>query len=251
MAENQTHTRDTIVALHDVVRSVESDTGRKTIIDACSFAFTAGKIYTLVGPSGAGKSSLLRLLNRLDEKDSGRILFKDKEIESYPVTELRRKIALVFQTPYLFPGTVKTNLTYCCDGKLIDSEEPLKELLQNVGLDPALLNRPHDKLSVGQQQRVALARSLSLEPDILMLDEPTSALDPGASRTIEELLVRLNAQFNLTLLIVTHNFEQALRLKGTSLVLVNGRLIESGESAALFKHPGDSLTKKFIAGDLR
>ncbi|MEZ5359686.1 MAG: ATP-binding cassette domain-containing protein [Candidatus Zixiibacteriota bacterium] len=251
MGDIQDNSHASILELSDVVRSVETVDGMKPIIDRFNYSFTSGKIHTIVGPSGSGKSSLLRLINRLDEKTSGDITFLGRSIESYPVTDLRIKIALVFQTPYLFPGTVKSNLTYSCGEQNSNNDEALGELLQKVGLEPGLLNRPHDKLSVGQQQRVALARSLSLEPDILMLDEPTSALDPGAARTIEDLLRDLNERFNLTLIMVTHNFEQALRLKGTSLVLVEGRLVESGESKELFEHPKNELTRKFIAGDLR
>ena len=250
MGDATSHPADDILNVIGLSRTIATDTGAKTIIDSFSWDFKRGQVYTIVGPSGSGKSSLLRLLNRLDEKSEGEIIFNSKSSDSYPVTELRSKIALVFQTPYLFPGTVESNLRFCCQRMDTESKESLKKLLARVGLDENLLERSHEKLSVGQKQRIALARSLALEPDIVLLDEPTSALDPGAARTIEDLILKLNRELGLTIIMVTHNFQQALRLKGISLVLVEGRLIETGDSEELFNNPKNELTRKFIAGDL-
>ncbi len=240
-----------ILRLSSIGREVSASDGTKTIIDSFSFDFREGEIYSIVGPSGSGKSSLLRLCNRLDEKTSGNIQFNGNDAYDMPVTQLRRKIALVFQIPFLFPGTVKSNLTLCCDSESSIQESKLQDLLNRVGLDSSFLTRSHDKLSVGQQQRVALARSLYLEPDILLLDEPTSALDPGAARTIEDLILDLNNKLKLTIIMVTHNFGQAVRLGGTSLFIVDGRLVESGRSFEMFENPQNEMTRRFIAGELR
>jgi putative ABC transport system ATP-binding protein len=240
-----------ILRAADLTRTIITAERETTIIDQFSFDFEKGKIYTIVGPSGAGKSSLLRLFNRLDEKTGGEALFRGKPVEEYAVTDLRRRIALVFQEPYLFPGTVADNLAFCCDDKNPVDDQFASHYLRLVGLDATLAVRTPDKLSVGQKQRVALARSLVQEPDILLLDEPTSALDPGAARTIEELIVNLNAELGLTIIMVTHNFKQALSLEGISLVLINGRLVESGLSSDIFEHPGHYLTRRFVNGELR
>jgi putative ABC transport system ATP-binding protein len=120
-----------------------------------------------------------------------------------------------------------------------------------VGLDPSFAGRDTEKLSVGQKQRVAFARALVQQPEILLLDEPTSALDPGAAKVIEELIIKLNKELNLTIIMVTHNFEQALRLAEISLVLVDGKLIESGVSRELFSNPQSDITRRFVNGDLR
>jgi len=242
---------DTILSARNLTRSVMTESGRRTIVDAFSFEFATGRIYTVVGPSGAGKTSLLRLFNRLDEKSGGELSFRGRAVGEYRVPDLRRKIGLVFQIPYLFPGTVLSNLTYGCRPKGDDNSELAARFLAMVGLERDMIERDPEKLSVGQKQRVALARALVLEPEILLLDEPTSALDPGAARTIEELIVKLNRDLGLTIIMVTHDFSQALRFDGISLMLAGGRMLEWGPSRRLFSDPGDATTRRFINGELR
>lgn len=241
----------TILTARGLTRTIRVDSVDQQIIDSFTFDFERGRIYTIVGPSGSGKTSLLRLFNRLDEKSAGELIYNGRSITAYHPTELRRKIALVFQVPYLFPGTVTSNLTYCHKENLSSDTNPASTYLPLVGLDVNLADSDPEKLSVGQKQRVALARALVQEPDILLLDEPTSALDPGAVRTIEELIVELNQKLGVTIILVTHNFRQALRLDGTSLLLIEGRLIESDLSRNMFDHPGREITRKFINGELR
>lgn len=241
---------ETIIQADRVRRSVPGEAGPRTIIDDFSFAFKRGRIYTIVGPSGSGKTSLLRLFNRLDEKDDGRLLFHGRVIDDYPVTELRQKVALVFQVSHMFPGTVASNLAFCCPGQVADDAGFTGRMLELVGLVRDMAGRDPEKLSVGQKQRVALARALVQDPEVLLLDEPTSALDPGAARTIEQLITRLNRELHLTIIAVTHNFRQAQRLEGTSLVLIDGRLIEWGLSCDLFANPHTSLTRAFVNGEL-
>lgn len=241
----------TVLSADNLTRTVATASGDKRIIDSFSFRFDRRGLYTLVGPSGSGKTSLLRLFNRLDEKSGGEVRFHDRPVEQYPVTQLRRKIALVFQIPYLFPGTVAENLAYCCPAKTKSDAAFSSRFLHLVGLELGLAGRDAATLSVGQQQRVALARALVLEPEILLLDEPTSALDPGAAKTIEDLIVSLNRTLGLTIIMVTHNFSQALALDGVSLVMVDGVMIETGRSRELMAQPHHDTTRRFIAGDLR
>jgi putative ABC transport system ATP-binding protein len=151
----------------------------------------------LVGPSGAGKTTLLRLLNRLDDPDEGVVLFEGRDVRDCDVLELRRRVQSVGQVPVTFPGTVAENIG-----------GDATALLGRVGLDPSLANREADRLSVGEAQRMALARSLALSPDVLALDEPTSALDVANKRGIEEL-VRELASSGLTVVMVTHDPRQA------------------------------------------
>jgi len=240
-----------ILRAENLTRMVPTDKGQRAIIKSFDYGFKRGGIFNVVGPSGSGKTSLLRLFNRLDEKSEGHVYFDQKLIEDYPVTELRKKIALVFQIPHLFPGTVAGNLAYCCGEKQASDKEFTSHHLKLVGLDPDLADNNPEKLSVGQKQRVALARALVQEPEILLLDEPTSALDPGAARTIEELIVKLNKELNLTIIMVTHNFRQALRLKGVSIFIVDGRLVEAGPSDDMFNNPSDDITRRFVNGELR
>jgi len=240
-----------ILRAEDLVRTVPAGNGSKTIIDRFSFGFQECRIYTLAGPSGSGKTSLLRLFNRLDEKSGGEIFYHGKPVETYPVPQLRRKISLTFQIPHMFPGTVASNITYCCPPGAKDNHGRMRDLLTKVGLTEDFAGRDSESLSVGQKQRVALARSLALDPEILLLDEPTSALDLSAARTIEELIKTLNRELRLTIIMVTHNVEQALRLDGISILLVDGRLIEWGESSRFLTSPAQELTRKFVRGELR
>jgi putative ABC transport system ATP-binding protein len=251
MPGNNARRPEIVLKAVDLMRSIQTGGGRREIIWPFSFEFERGRIYGIVGPSGSGKTSLLRLFNRLDEKSGGELLFHDRPIENYPVTELRKKIALVFQIPHLFPGTVASNLFYCYPERENSGREYVSKNLSLVGLDPELADRDPEKLSVGQKQRVALARSLVQEPEILLLDEPTSALDPGAAKVIEGLILKLNRELSLTIIMVTHDFQQALRLDSVSLLLVDGRLVESGSSKELFTRPATDTTRKFINGELR
>ncbi|MBN2225985.1 MAG: ATP-binding cassette domain-containing protein [candidate division Zixibacteria bacterium] len=217
-------------------------------VDNVSYAFNKAHIYNLIGPSGAGKSSLLRLLNRLDEPTEGEVRFFDKPLAEYPPTELRRMVSMLFQTPYLFPGTVRDNLQFCCCDL---TDDKIGQLLTRVGLDESFAGKDADDLSGGERQRVAIARALSLEPEVLLLDEPTASLDPTSSQTIEDLILRLSEELCLTTIIVTHHPNQALRLGGETLFLVKGRLVETGKTEKVLKDPETELARKYINRELR
>jgi putative ABC transport system ATP-binding protein len=174
-------------------RDVRVDGDDGPIVAGFSAAVPAGKLTVIVGPSGAGKTTLLRLLNRLDDPDAGAVLFNGQDVRSYDVLELRRRIQVVGQVPVTFPGTVADNIR----------GDPAA-LLARVGLHPSLAAREADRLSVGEAQRMCLARSLALEPEVLALDEPTSALDTASKAGIEELIAGL-ARSGLTVVMVTHD----------------------------------------------
>lgn len=216
--------------------------GDNTIIDNFTFNFESHQIYNILGPSGAGKTSLLRLLNRLDEPTGGNILFHDKDQCEYTPSEIRQRIGYLFQTPYLFPETVRENLLYAND-KL--SEPEMMKLIEMVHLLRNFLDLKVDNLSIGEQQRIALARLLALNPDILLLDEPTSALDPTATEVIENLIKEIVSQKEFTVIFVTHNPEQALRMGGQALFLVKGKLIETGTTEKIVNDPQTELGKLY------
>ncbi len=182
------------------LRDVRVDGDDGPILDHFSARVPADGLTAIVGPSGSGKSTLLRLLNRLDDPDGGEILFDGLDVRSYDVLELRRRVQHVGQVPVTFPGTVADNVG---DG--------WEELLPRVHLQPSLAARTADVLSVGQAQRMCLARALARGPDCLLLDEPTSALD-GASKAEVERLVRSLADDGLTVVLVTHEQRQAEEL---------------------------------------
>lgn len=171
--------------------------GPRPIVSGFSARIPADGLTAVVGPSGAGKTTLLRLLNRLDDPDAGEVLLDGRDVRSYDVLELRRRVQFVGQVPVSFPGTVAANV-----GAEVD------DLLARVGLDPALAGREADRLSVGEAQRMCLARALARHPECLLLDEPTSALDTASKGGIERL-VRSLADEGLTVVMVTHDPRQA------------------------------------------
>ena len=214
----------------------------KTIIDNFNFVFEQNRVYNILGPSGAGKSSLLRLLNRLDEPSGGKILFHGKSHCDYSPSEVRRKIGYLFQTPYLFPATVRDNLLYSAPDL---TEAEMVELLDGTQLGGDFLNNPIDNLSIGEQQRVALARLLAMKPEVLLLDEPTSALDPANTEGIEQLIRNIAGQRQQTVIIVTHNPGQALRIGGQAILLVKGKLIESGDAEQIVNAPQTEIGSQY------
>jgi putative ABC transport system ATP-binding protein len=180
----------------------------------------------IVGPSGSGKSNLLRLLNRLADPDTGTILYRDRPLGGYDPLELRREVSLVPQLPSLLEGTVGSNLAYAAD--LADKELDAGRCLGLAGLAAGFAERDVNKLSVGEQQRAMLARSLAQEPRVLLLDEPTAALDHDARDAIEATLARLRGELEISLVIVSHDPEQARRLADRALRLEQGRVVACG-----------------------
>ena len=189
-------------------RDVRVDGDDGPIVEGFSAAVPAGRLTVMVGPSGAGKTTLLRLLNRLDDPDGGAVLFAGEDVRRYDVLDLRRRIQLVGQVPVTFPGTVAANVAAGINGSGAaaggEVEVDVPGLLARVGLEPGLATREADRLSVGEAQRLCLARSLALHPEVLSLDEPTSALDTASKAGIEALIVGL-AESGLTVVMVTHD----------------------------------------------
>jgi putative ABC transport system ATP-binding protein len=237
-----------ILKIENLTRTITVDSTQKNIVNNINYDFYSQKIYNIIGPSGAGKSSLLRLLNRLDEPTDGTIVYKDKKQKEYSPCDLRRKIGYLFQTPYLFDDTVRDNLLYA---KKTLNNDNLLMLLDKVNLSNSFIDSPVARLSVGEKQRVALARLLATEPEILLLDEPTSALDPSVTHAIEKLIIAIVEQENLTALVVTHNPDQALRIGGEALLLVGGNLIESGTVDEIINNPKTELGQKYKARELK
>ncbi len=199
--------------------------GERRVLDSVSATIPTGST-AIVGPSGAGKSTLLRLLNRLADPDSGTISYRGKSLDKYDPLALRREISLVPQLPALLEGTVESNLGYAAGlaGKDLDAER----CLRLAGLDPEFAARDVAKLSVGEQQRAMLARALAQEPAVLLLDEPTSALDQVARDAIEATLAELRQALDISIVLVSHDPEQARRLGDWVVRLEAGRAIDAG-----------------------
>jgi putative ABC transport system ATP-binding protein len=220
------------------------------VLDEISFCVMPGEILTIIGPSGSGKTSLLRLLNRLEAPQSGRVLVDGAPACDIPVAELRRRVGMVFQRPSLFAGTVAENICY---GPRLrgDCDVDAADLLSRVGLDESFAPRDPQKLSEGEKHRVAIARTLANRPEVVLMDEPTASLDPTATGTIEHLTLELNRREGLTIVFVTHDLAQAGRLGRRILLLVEGRKIEEAEAESFLSNPTTDIGRRFIKGELR
>lgn len=216
-------------------------------------------VTALIGPSGCGKSTFLRTINRMNDlietvKIDGKVIFEDKDIyKDYDVIELRKKIGMVFQKPNPFPMTIYDNIAYGPRIHGIKNKNKLDEIVEQSLKGAALWDEVKDRLkksalglSGGQQQRLCIARTLAVEPDVLLMDEPTSALDPISTLKIEELMDVLKKKY--TVIIVTHNMQQAGRISDFTAFFLNGEVIEWGNTEELFYKPRDKRTEDYITG---
>lgn len=199
--------------------------GDRLVLDSVSAEIHDGAT-AIVGPSGSGKSTLLRLLNRLADPHTGTITYQERALADYDPLELRREVSLVPQLPSLLEGTVASNLAYAAG--LAGKKSDANRCLGLAGLGAGFAERDVSKLSVGEQQRAMLARALAQEPRVLLLDEPTSALDHGARDAIEATLTALRRELEISLIIVSHDPEQARRLADRALRLHGGRVAACG-----------------------
>jgi putative ABC transport system ATP-binding protein len=207
------------------LRDVSLSRGGRRVLDSVTAAIPRGAT-AIVGPSGAGKSTLLRLLNRLADPDAGAIVYRERPLGAYDPLALRREVGLVPQLPALLEGTVADNLGYAARlaGKQLDCER----CLSLAGLDPEFAGREVGKLSVGEQQRAMLGRALAQGPAVLLLDEPTSALDHASRDAVEATLTQLRRELEISLVLVSHDREQARRLTEWALRIEGGRVVEAG-----------------------
>ena len=200
----------------------------KVLVQDANFELQKGEVLAITGSSGSGKTSLLRLLNRLDEPTSGTVFVEGTDYRKIPPRELRRKLGMVMQRPFLFPGSVADNLRF---GPIQRGEtlppQAIAELLTQVGLKD-YSGRDVANLSGGEAQRVSVARTLANSPLALLLDEPTSALDEAAKLEVESAIQKVMREQELTCVMVTHDVAQALRLAERALVLEHGRVVRAG-----------------------
>jgi phosphate transport system ATP-binding protein len=234
---------DNVIALKDVTLQIQRN-----------------ELFVLFGPSRGGKSTLLRVLNRLSDLNEGTqrkgtVRFNGQDIfaPNVDVTELRRRLSMVFASPTPLPGTIYDNLTYGLrmaglrDTTVI--EERIVRSLQQAALWDEVKDRLHTSayaLSGGQKQRLCLARSLALEPDVILLDNPTSALDPLSTSMVEDSLYELKQDY--TIIMVPHSVQQAARVADRAAFLLGGEVIEVGTRQQLFVNPADKRTEDYIVG---
>jgi len=218
------------------------------------------EVFALIGPSGCGKTTFLRLLNRMNDlipktrvKGSIRIADQDIYDPSVDVVQLRKSVGTVFQQPNPFPISIFDNVAYGPKAHGIKNKKELKNIVEESLRQAALWDEVKDRLndnavglSGGQQQRLCIARVMAVKPEIILMDEPTSALDPLATASVEELINDLKQ--NYTVVIVTHNMEQAARLSDKTAFFLNGFVIEADETNQLFTNPREKETEDYITG---
>ncbi len=217
-------------------------------------------ITALIGPSGCGKSTFLKTLNRMNDlvngvKITGEVKYRGENIfaAGTDVNELRKNIGMVFQKPNPFPMSIYDNIAYGPRTHGIRSKAKLDDIVERSLKNAAIWDEVKDRLkksalglSGGQQQRLCIARALAVEPDVLLMDEPTSALDPISTSKIEELATSLKECY--TIVIVTHNMQQAVRISDNTAFFLLGELIEYGETEKMFAYPKDKRTEDYITG---
>lgn len=207
----------------------------RVLLSDISFELERGEVLAVVGPSGAGKSTLLRLLNRLDEPTSGMVLLSGTDTRTIAPRELRRRMGMVMQRAYLFPGTVGSNVAFGpAQHGLAISEDEIDALLAHVGME-GFAQRDALTLSGGEAQRIAITRALANQPEVLLLDEPTSALDEAARRGVEALLEKLIRERYLTCVWVTHSVEQARAMADKVLAIEAGHMSAYGSVAEVLR----------------
>ena len=215
-------------------------------------------ITALIGPSGCGKSTFLKTLNRMNDlipgvKITGDVRFHGEDIFAAEVNNLRKEVGMVFQKPNPFPMSIYDNVAYGPRTHGVRNKARLDDIVEKALTDAAIWDEVKDRLkknalglSGGQQQRLCIARALAVEPEVLLMDEPTSALDPISTSRIEDLAMELKKDY--TIVIVTHNMQQALRISDQTAFFLLGDLVEYGSTEALFSQPVDKRTENYITG---
>jgi len=207
----------------------------KELVTDANFDLRKGETLAVVGPSGSGKSSLLRLLNRLDEPTRGTVYLDGVDYRQIAPRELRRRVGMVMQRPFLFPGTVAENLRFGPRQRGEElSDARMEELLAGVLL-AGFAGRDVANLSGGEAQRVSFARTLANSPEVLLLDEPTSALDEEAKREVEGVIRRIGSKQGISCVLVTHDSGQASRLAEKALILEQGKIVRTGAAAEVLR----------------
>jgi len=223
-------------------------------VDAVDMRAETGEITVLVGPSGCGKTTSLRMVNRMVEPTSGRVLIDGRDVADTDAAQLRRGIGYVIQHAGLFPHrTVVDNIAtvpYLLGWSRRAARRRAMELMERVGLDPDLARRYPAQLSGGQQQRVGVARALAADPPIMLMDEPFSAVDPVVRESLQDEFLRLQAELDKTILFVTHDIDEAVKLGDMVAVFrTGGRLAQVSTPRELLEHPADEFVAGFVGKD--
>ncbi|MFF2907840.1 betaine/proline/choline family ABC transporter ATP-binding protein [Paenibacillus sp. NPDC057934] len=232
-------------------RNVSKDYGSGKVLRDFNLTVPKGQIVTIIGPSGCGKTTLLKMINRLEEPSEGQVLVEGRDIGSVDAVSLRRDIGYVIQQIGLFPHmTIEENIGIVPRLKGAGKEErkeQVTKLLQLIGLPPEQYRKryPHE-LSGGQQQRIGVARALASDPSIILMDEPFSALDPISRVQLQKELINLNQRLHKTIVFVTHDIDEALKIADRVILLSEGEVVQSSTPAELLAHPANEFVVEFL-----
>jgi len=238
------------------IRGLKVSYGANLVLKGIDLSIQPGKVTALIGPSGCGKTTLLRCINRMNElvrgcTISGEVLLDGKNVFQMDPMVLRRKVGMVFQKPNPFPMSIRDNILYGIEaGKIkVNKDEVIRNSLQKAAIWDEIQNRLGDnafRLSIGQQQRICLARCLAISPEVVLMDEPAASLDPTSAAKVEESILGMKGDY--TSIIVTHNMQQARRVSDYTVFIFLGEVVEYGETERLFADPQRTETKEYIAG---
>ncbi|KQL33825.1 phosphate ABC transporter ATP-binding protein PstB [Gottfriedia acidiceleris] len=234
--------------------------GQDKALKNINLSIYENEVTAIIGPSGCGKSTYLKTLNRMVElvpsvRTEGKILYREQDIfdKNYPVEELRTHVGMVFQKPNVFPKSIWENVAYGPKIHGIKDKATLNQIVEKSLKGAAIWDEVKDRLhenafglSGGQQQRLCIARCLAIEPDVILMDEPTSALDPISTLKVEELIHDLKKDFSI--IIVTHNMQQAARVSDKTAFFLSGEVVEFSDTNKLFSTPKDKRTEDYITG---
>lgn len=225
-------------------------------VESVDLEIQKGEFFVFIGPSGSGKTTTLKMINRLISSTEGEIYIKGQKISDYDMYELRWDIGYVLQQIALFPHmTIEENIAVVPELKQWGRNEIKKrvdELMQMVGLDPAMYrHRKPSELSGGQQQRVGVARALAADPEIVLMDEPFSALDPLTREKLQDDLLDLQRRIQKTIVFVTHDMQEAMRLGDRICIMKEGKVVQIGRPEELVQHPVNAFVRDFVSGAAR
>lgn len=243
-----------------VVKDLNLFYGTNHALKNVSLEIADRSITALIGPSGCGKSTFLKCINRMNDlvesaKITGQVLLDGEDVydKRTDIMLLRKKVGMVFQQPNPFPMSIYDNVAYGPRLHGTKDKRQLDEIVEEALKGAAIYEEVKDRLkksalglSGGQQQRLCIARALAVEPEVLLMDEPTSALDPASTLKVEELMLTLKKKY--TVVIVTHNMQQAVRMSDKTAFFLGGEVVEFASTASIFTRPGDKRTQDYIAG---
>ena len=242
------------------VKDLKKSFGDHVVLESINTTVRKGEVIAIIGPSGCGKSTFLKTLNRMNDlvdgvRIDGKVLLDGEDIydPSVDTTILRKKVGMVFQQPNPFPMSIYDNIAYGPRVHGIKDKKILDQIVEESLQGAAIFNEVKDRLkksamglSGGQQQRLCIARALAVQPEVLLMDEPTSALDPISTSKIEELMEDLKKKY--TVVVVTHNMQQAVRVSDDTAFFLVGDMVEFGDTKTIFSYPQDKRTEDYITG---